>query len=191
MPQHTDDIVIIQQVLRGQQNAYAILVERYQSYVFTLVLRYVNDRGLAEEISQDVFVKAYRSLKDFKGTSKFSTWLYAIVHTTCISQLRKKKDAAILLEQDKLTSVAANEHSHERAEQKLEQKSRKALLSAAIATLPEEDAQIITLIYLAEQTIEEVSSIMNITPNNVKVKLFRARQKLRTVLETKFTNEII
>lgn len=191
MSQHTDDIQLIKQILHGRTNAYAVLIDKYQSYVFTLVLRYVEDRGLAEELAQDVFIKAYRSLKDFKGDSKFSTWLYAIIHTTCVSHLRKKKDEAILLDQDKLTVVMANEHSKEHAEQKLEQKSRKALLSKAIATLPEEDAQIITLIYLAEQTIEEVSGIMNVTPNNVKVKLFRARQKLRMVLETKFTNEII
>lgn len=191
MQQHTDDILIIQQILGGQTNAYTILVERYQPYVFTLVLRYVNDRGLAEELAQDVFIKAFRSLKDFKGNSKFSTWLYTIVHTICLSHLRKKKNEMVLLEQDKLASVTANEHSKERAEQKLEQKGRKEILAKAIAILPDDDAQVVTLIYLAEQTIEEVSTIMNITPNNVKVKLFRARQKLRTVLETKFINEII
>jgi len=80
-----EDELIIQMVLQGRHSAYTILVNRYQAYVFTLVLRYINDRGLAEELAQDVFVKAYRSLADFKGNSKFSTWLYTIVSTTCIS----------------------------------------------------------------------------------------------------------
>ena len=64
---------IISRVLQGDANAYASLVQQYQNFVFTIVLRYVKSREDAEEVAQDVFVKAYRSLADFKGTSKFST----------------------------------------------------------------------------------------------------------------------
>jgi RNA polymerase sigma factor (sigma-70 family) len=64
---------------------FAQLVQRYQQYVFTLVLRFTDNREDAEEISQDVFVKAYRSLADFRGDAKFSTWLYTIVRTSCIT----------------------------------------------------------------------------------------------------------
>jgi len=85
-------------VLQGQQAAYATLVTRYEGYVFTIAMRFVNNREVAEELAQDAFVKAYRYLADFKGNSKFSTWLYTIVNTTCLSHLRKKKDEAILLE---------------------------------------------------------------------------------------------
>jgi RNA polymerase sigma factor (sigma-70 family) len=91
-----DDHTVIQQVLKGQTAAYSVLVERYQSFVFTLALRYVPNRETAEELAQDIFVKAFRCLADFKGNSKFSTWLYTIVNTTCISYLRKKQDIAIL-----------------------------------------------------------------------------------------------
>ena len=84
------DSEIISLVLKGDHNAYALLVERYKSYVFTLTLRFIKSREDAEEVSQDIFVKAYRSLADFKGTAKFSTWLYTIVNTTCITFLRKK-----------------------------------------------------------------------------------------------------
>src|SRR5579863_4470169 len=85
------DTEIINQVLHGEQAFYAHLVQRYQQYVFTLVLRFTDNREDAEEISQDIFVKAYRSLADFRGESKFSTWLYTIVRTSCITFLRKKK----------------------------------------------------------------------------------------------------
>src|SRR5678810_1021105 len=85
------DNEIISRVLKGEQNAYAELVKRYQAYVFTLVLRMLKTREDAEEVAQDVFIKAYRSLADFRGESKFSTWLYTIVSTTCITFLRKKK----------------------------------------------------------------------------------------------------
>src|SRR5678810_802459 len=76
------DNEIISRVLKGEQNAYAELVKRYQAYVFTLVLRMLKTREDAEEVAQDVFIKAYRSLADFRGESKFSTWLYTIANTT-------------------------------------------------------------------------------------------------------------
>ena len=78
------DNEIISRVLKGEQNAYAELVNRYQAYVFTLVLRMIKSREDAEEVAQDVFIKAYRSLADFRGESKFSTWLYTIANTTSL-----------------------------------------------------------------------------------------------------------
>ncbi len=79
------DNEVISRVLQGEQNAYAELVTRYQGYVFTLVMRMIKSREDAEEVAQDVFIKAYRSLADFRGESKFSTWLYTITNTTCIT----------------------------------------------------------------------------------------------------------
>src|SRR3954470_17558065 len=97
---HTEpaDMEVIARVLNKDQQAYSILVERYRNYVFTLVLRYIKNREDAEEVAQDVFVKAYRSLPDFRGQSKFSTWLYTVATTTCISFLRKKKPEVHSLE---------------------------------------------------------------------------------------------
>src|SRR5882672_3320260 len=86
-----NDIEIIGKVLSGDQQAYALLVNRYQSYVFTLALRFTKNREDAEEVSQDIFIKAYRALADFRSASKFSTWLYTIVNNTCITFLRKRK----------------------------------------------------------------------------------------------------
>jgi RNA polymerase sigma-70 factor (ECF subfamily) len=85
------DNEIISKVLKGEQNAYAELVNRYQAYVFTLVPAMIKSREDAEEVAQDVFIKAYRSLADFRGESKFSTWLYTIANTPSITFLRKKK----------------------------------------------------------------------------------------------------
>src|SRR5687767_9897921 len=96
------DIEIISKVIQGEHNAYADLVSRYQNYVFTLTLRLIKSREDAEEIAQDVFVKAYRSLADFRGESKFSTWLYTITNTTCITFLRKKKLEVHSLDNEKV-----------------------------------------------------------------------------------------
>jgi len=190
MPGDQDDIAVIQKILQGQQNAYAVLVNRYQSYVFTLVMRYVNDRELAEELAQDVFVKAYRYLADFKGNSKFSTWLYTIVHTTCLSHMRKKKDETILLEEEKMISISDHTFSQKSSE-KLEQKTQKQMLENAMKHLPASDAQLVTLFYMAEQSMDEIGIILGLTAGNVKVRLFRARQKLKEILESKYGKELI
>src|SRR6187200_508282 len=102
------DNEIISRVLRGEPSLYADLVKRYQNFVFTIVLRYTENREDAEEISQDVFVKAYRSLADFRGESKFTTWLYTIVTTTCITFLRKKKLDVQSLDNERVFAVADN-----------------------------------------------------------------------------------
>jgi RNA polymerase sigma-70 factor (ECF subfamily) len=185
-----DDTLVIQKILRGQQSAYATLVDRYQSYVFTLVMRYVNDRELAEELAQDVFVKAYRCLADFKGNSKFSTWLYTIVHTTCLSHMRKKKGNTVLLNEETMISIFDNNFVQKPIEH-LDQKYKKQLLEQAMKQLPPLDAQLLTLFYQGEQTIEEVGLILGLTVGNVKVRLFRARRKLKEVLETKYPRALI
>ena len=185
-----DDMLVIQMVLQGQQTAYAILVGKYQAYVFTLAMRYVNDRELAEELAQDVFVKAYRYLADFKGNSKFSTWLYTIVNSTCLSHLRKKKDETILLEEEKMISLSDNT-SGEHPSNKLEQKTQQQLLENAMKHLPETDAQLLSLFYQGEQSIDEVGMVMGLTATNVKVRLFRARQKLKEILETRYSRELL
>src|ERR1700753_2173349 len=91
MQSKLSDIELIVQTLSGNQSAYADLVKRHQRYVFTLAMRFAKNREDAEEIAQDCFIKAYRSLDSFKQESKFSTWLYTIVYTTAMTTLRKKK----------------------------------------------------------------------------------------------------
>jgi RNA polymerase sigma factor (sigma-70 family) len=108
MHTETADNDLILQVLRGDQAAYAGLVERYQNFVFTLVLRYVKGREDAEEVAQDVFVKAFRALKDFKGESKFSTWLYTIATTSSLTWLRKKRPDIRSLDDESVFSRADN-----------------------------------------------------------------------------------
>ena len=183
MHEQLDDIAVIQLILQGQQSAYATLVMRYEKYVFTIAMRFVNNRELAEELAQDVFVKAYRYLADFKGNSKFSTWLYTIVNSTCLSHLRKKKDETILLEEEKMIAVSDNSFG-ESPSDRMEQRNQKQMIENAMKYLPEQDAQILTLFYQAEQSVDEIGVIAGLTTSNVKVRLFRARQKLREILET-------
>ncbi len=183
------DIDIISAVLNGNPQAYAQMVERHQSFVFTLVLRYIKNREDAEEVAQDIFVKAYRALAHFKGTSKFSTWLYTIVTTTCISFLRKKKLEIHSLDNEKIFEAIENKDSGMNANQ-VEQKSRVAMVNNAIALLNADDAEIVTLFYKGEQTLEEIAQVLGIEANAVKVRLHRARTRLKEKMQRHFASEV-
>jgi len=180
------DTEIIKKILQGDQALFAQLVQRYQRYVFTLVSRFTSNREDAEEISQDIFVKAYRSLADFRGEAKFSTWLYTVVRTSCITFLRKKQLDTTSLDNERTLIQLENKESGFNANI-VEQKSRHALLNAAIRLLSPDDSQILTLFYKGEQSLEEIGRIMGLEPNTVKVKLHRARNRLREKMEKHFS----
>jgi RNA polymerase sigma factor (sigma-70 family) len=189
MPTGLGDNEIISRVLQGEQSAYAELVTRYQNYIFTLTLRMIKSREDAEEVAQDVFIKAYRSLADFRGESKFSTWLYTITNTTCITFLRKKKLEIHSLDNEKIFEVADNRDSGFSANL-VEQKSRVNMVNEAIALLSPDDAEVITLFYKAEQNLDEIGKILGIEPNTVKVRLHRARTRLKEKMEKNFSEEV-
>jgi len=184
-----EDMDIIARVLKGDHQSYSILVERYQSFVFTITLRYMKSREDAEEVSQDVFVKAYRSLADFKGASKFSTWLYTITTTTCITFLRKKKLEVHSLDNEKVFEAASSADSGMSSNQ-IEQKSKVNMVNEAIKMLGADDAQIITLFYKGEQTLEEIAQILGKETNAVKVQLHRARGRLKDKMQKHFSEEV-
>jgi RNA polymerase sigma-70 factor (ECF subfamily) len=184
-----NDSEIISNVLNGDQQAYALLVERYQNYVFTLSLRFTKNREDAEEISQDIFIKAYRALADFKGSSKFSTWLYTIVNNTCITFLRKKKLETYSLDKEGVFEVADRQDSGLGANL-VERKSKVAMVNQAIQMLSPDDAEVITLFYKAEQSLEEIARVLGLETNTAKVRLHRARTRLKEKMEQHFSEEV-
>ncbi|HEY6503615.1 MAG TPA: RNA polymerase sigma factor [Chitinophagaceae bacterium] len=184
-----NDNEIISKVLSGDQQAYATLVNRYQSYVFTLTLRFTKNREDAEEVAQDIFIKAYRALADFKGNSKFSTWLYTIVNNTCITFLRKKRLEIHSLDKEGVFEVADSMDSGFRANM-VEQKSKVAMVNNAIGLLSPDDAEIITLFYKSEQSLEEIAQILGLETNTAKVRLHRARTRLKEKMEKHFSEEV-
>jgi RNA polymerase sigma-70 factor (ECF subfamily) len=180
---------LITQVLQGNQQPFAELVSRYQNMVFTVAFRLTNNREDAEELAQSAFVKAYRSLADYRGDSKFSTWLYTIVHSLGLSLLRKKKLDTISMEHDKVRVAAENKQAYGGAIM-VEAKSKTQMVSEAIAMLSPDDAKVLTLFYQGEQSLEEIGHIMGIDPNTAKVKLHRARTRLKQKMETYFAEEV-
>ncbi|MES2265262.1 MAG: sigma-70 family RNA polymerase sigma factor [Bacteroidota bacterium] len=189
MHNNLTDIELIEQTLAGNQSAYADLVKRHQRFVFTLALRFAKGREDAEEIAQDCFIKAYRSLSSFQQQSKFSTWLYSIVYTTAMTFLRKKKLNIDSIDADEsYIQIESKPSGYD--EYNVENKSRSYYLNQAIEQLLPDDATIITMFYKGEQSLEEIARAMGIEANTVKVKLFRARQRLKEKLERNLKNEV-
>jgi len=188
MQSKLSDAELIGQTLTGNQAAYAELVKRHQRFVFTLALRYAKVREDAEEIAQDTFIKAYRSLAAFKGQAKFSTWLYSIVYTTAMTFLRKKRvDTDSIDDENNFVQIENQASAYD--VNSAENRSRSFYLDQAIAQLLPDDAAIITLFYKGEQSLEEIAQAMDMEANTVKVKLFRARQRLKEKLERNLKHE--
>nr|WP_294943525.1 sigma-70 family RNA polymerase sigma factor [uncultured Mucilaginibacter sp.] len=189
MQSKLSDIELIEQTLAGNQQAYADLVKRHQRFVFTLAMRFTKGREDAEEVAQDCFIKAYRNLGSFQQQSKFSTWLYSIVYTTAMTFLRKKRiDTSSIDDDEGYIQIESKPSAYDA--HNIENKSRSFYLNQAIAQLLPDDATIITMFYKGEQSLEEIAQALNMEANTVKVKLFRARQRLKEKLERNLKHEV-
>lgn len=185
----TNDQVYIDSILNGDTNAFAVLVERYKDLVYTLCIRMMKHTEEAEEAAQDTFIKTYKSLNKFKGDSKFSTWIYRVAYNTCLDRLKKNKRQQYTVEINEYTEHQVK--TLDNALDQIEAKEREQSIQDCLALLPSEDSFLLTLYYFEEQSLEEISKVVGLKPNNVKVKLFRSRKKLATILRKKLDNEII
>lgn len=177
-----DDILYyIDQVLEGNMNAYSFIVDRHKNKVYNLAFRICCNREEAEEIAQDAFLKAYRALGSFKRKSSFSTWLYRIVYNTAVSYVRIKKKEILSLED--FPADAVDFIGTGNSEEEAESEYRKSLLNFAFQKISEEERSLITLHYYEEMSTEEISEITGISKSNVKVRLFRSRQKMLQIIE--------
>lgn len=176
-------------IIDGDTNAFSVLVNRYKDLVYTLTLRMLNNREEAEEVAQDTFIKTYKSLSRFKGDSKFSTWIYKIAYNTSLDRLKKNRkhfnDVAI----DEFTEHQVK--TIDNALDNLESKEQTKAIKDCIALLPSEDSFLLTLYYFDDMSLEEISKTVGLTANNVKVKIFRSRKKLATILKNRLEPEII
>jgi RNA polymerase sigma-70 factor (ECF subfamily) len=182
------DIICIDKVLAGDRNAYAILVDRYKDMVFSLALRMVRNREEAEEIAQDAFVKAYRSLGSFKRKSRFSTWLYKIVYTTAISRLRKKEFERLEMEDGNIPEAELTDNQG--AYDALSSAERKKFIDQALDSLDNDDRFLILMYYYNERELDEIAEMTGLTKSNVKVRLFRSRKRMLSYLNLYLKEEI-
>jgi RNA polymerase sigma factor (sigma-70 family) len=187
--QQQTDLELIADTLAGNTASYALLVNRHKRFVFTMALKFVKNREDAEEVAQDCFVKAYKALGTFKQTSKFSTWLYTIAYTTAMSHLRKKRLPTDSIDEENNHVQLQNSISSYRADG-VENTCKYAYLNLAISHLLPDDATIITLFYQGEQSLDEIAETLHMESNTVKVKLHRARLRLKEKLQLLLKDEV-
>jgi RNA polymerase sigma factor (sigma-70 family) len=176
------DIFYIKQVLEGKTIAYTYLVDQHKDHAFNLAFRICGNREEAEEIAQDAFIKAYKSLGNFKMRSSFATWLYRIVYNSAISLIRTRKKV-ISLEDFPGNISDSISYSDSEAESKVEEDYRNTLLNIALQKISEEEKGLISLYYFEEMTIDEISEVTGLNKSTIKVKLFRARQKMLEIIQ--------
>jgi len=183
------DQEIIDSVRKGNESDYSIIINRYKNKAFSMLTRMLKNEFDAEEVLQDCFLKAYNSLSSFKGEAKFSTWFYRIVYNSALTKLssQKRKIEAEMTSVEDHFNLVSEYNSVD-----IEKKDINELVHKIINKLPEKYSAIITMFYLNEMSIEEISEVMQITASNVKVMLHRSRNLLRDlVLKSKLAEELI
>ena len=173
------DSYFIDQVVQGDHHAYSILVDRYKHMVYTLAVRLVKNKEDAEEIAQDTFIKAFRGLPAFKGTSQFSTWLYKIAYHTGLDYLKMKQREPYRtpFENQEVQRFTADGPSSN-----MEAQERTEGIKKAIALLPGDMSTFLFLHYFDDRTLKEISQITGKSTNAIKVTLHRGRKRLAEIL---------
>jgi RNA polymerase sigma-70 factor (ECF subfamily) len=182
------DQEIVARVRNGDREAFAKLVLKYQSRVLTLATRLLDNRSEAEDIAQDIFVKIFQSLHDFRGASRFSTWLYRITVNHCLIHIRRRtrqQQTLVVTEPEDWIqeSPASNPHKT------LEQKERWALVQAKLQLLSPEHRTIILLRDFEGLSYEEIADVLQLESGTVKSRLHRARMELKALLEPYLAGE--
>ncbi|MGE5357290.1 MAG: RNA polymerase sigma factor [Deltaproteobacteria bacterium] len=167
-----DDIILIDLTLKGDIRAFERIVRKYNSIVFTLSFRILKNREEAEETAQDVFLKAYRSLNTFNSKSKFTTWLYRIAYNESLNKLRSGKKYTDTSDLELIENKISDQTDS------VELEEEKKIILDSLLKLHETDRIIITLYYYEDMPVKEISLITGMSEANVKVKLYRNRQKL-------------
>lgn len=182
------DNYFIERVLLGDVSAFASLVDRHKDMAYSIAFKVMRNQEDAEEVAQDAFLKAYQNLANFKHEAKFSTWLFRIVYNTAISRTRKKRPNFSPIDERTMGNLTEDD-IYENLDRMSDEEQQKSV-SAAIDRLPEDESAIVTLFYMEDNSIDDISEITGLTKSNVKVKLFRIRKKLAAELHRSLANKI-
>ena len=176
-----NDPELIQRVLQGDQDAFSPLVEKYQKGAHALAWRKIGDFHTAQEITQDAFLKAYQKLGTLKNHNAFAGWLYVIVARLCADWLRENRLPMESLEVTDMSEVNEVSYSRYVAEKQATEadETRREVVKKLLQKLPESERTVMTLYYLGEMTIKAISEFLGVSPNTIKSRLSRARNRLK------------
>jgi len=176
------DEQIIGRVRGGETRLFGELVQRYQDPVFGMALRFLGGRGDAEDVAQEVFLRAYRGLDVFKGEAKFSTWLYRITYNLCTDWLRRNRrvdrKAAMIEEAFEVADTRVN------LEEGILQSETRDNVWKALDRLDERYRSVVVLLYYQKMSYEQIAAVLALPVKTVETRLYRARKLLRESLES-------
>lgn len=172
--------MLIQRAQQGDTRAFEVLVTQHSHYVYNVALRLLNDPQEAEDMAQEVFVRAWRSLPTFRGQAQFRTWLYRIVTNVCYNRLPKLKRQMAAADADERLELADRQPSVEAQVGSAEMSQQ---LAWAIGTLPEKYRLLITLRHVQGMSYGDIADTLDMPLGSVKTGIFRARKLLRDRLE--------
>ncbi|MYC77767.1 sigma-70 family RNA polymerase sigma factor [Candidatus Poribacteria bacterium] len=176
-----EDAQLVNQFLTGDENAFTTLLKKYQKSVHALTWRKVGDFHIAEELTQDAFLKAYQKLATLKNPNQFAGWLYVIADRICIDWHRKQKPSMESLETTSGEEIEESSYRHYEDEQReaASVEHRQEHVRSLLEKLPESERTVVTLHYLGEMTYKAISEFLGVSPNTVKSRLQRARNRLK------------
>ena len=176
-----DDVELIHSILSGDENAFGILVKKYQKSVHALAWRKIGDFHIAEEITQDTFLQAHKKLAALENPSQFAGWLYVIADRLCRAWLRKRQLRTQSLETTDEETLEETAHSNYIREQRegTALEHRRRIVQKLMEKLPESERTVMVLYYLGEMSGKEISKFLGVSPNTVRSRLQRARKRLK------------
>ena len=181
------ELQLIEQVKKGDISAFRKIMETHQEKIYYLAYDMTGNRQDAEDLSQDVFIKAYHSLKKFRGDAKLSSWLYRITINTCIDKKRKKKEVAVYISDDQSDSVNdtfqySDDNPGNNPEYLAESKLMQRNIHNALHRLSPRERSVFVLRHYNDLQLSEISNILNLSVGTVKSLIFRAIKKLQSEL---------
>lgn len=185
--QHSEEAALVRRAQAGDDLAFRQIVERYQSKVFSIIYGILRNHNDAEDIAQQVFSKVYFSLKNFDFRSSLLTWVYKITVNECYDYLRKKKVRKLVYESDFSEDDALRMENSDAARDSVvpvdTTLARRDYIAKLLSKLSDEERSLLLMKEVEGHSVEELAQMTGINENTIKVKLFRARQKLVKVAE--------
>ena len=174
-----DDVQLVRASQQGDQEAFAVLVQRHQRHIFNLSWRMLQDDEDAGEITQEIFLAAWQGLPAFRGEARFSTWLHRIAYRCCLQQLERRKRERSLHSAIQAEQHLEGVHQEKQVEDILEQRDQQAIVREQLELLPARYRIVLILRHFQEMTYEEIADILSLPVGTVKTHLFRARNLLK------------
>ena len=176
-----NSIQLIQRTLDGEERAFSILVQKYQKRIHALVWQKIGDYHIAEDITQETFLKAYNKLATLKNHKQFDGWLYVIATRLCINWIKRNKTVVQSIEDTPVEEIEKSFYAHHDSEQRKMENTmhNRSIVKKLLAKLPENERAVLTYYYLGEMTTQEISKLLGVSVNTIKSSLRRARNRLK------------